>query len=261
MPADVRYVLTSRFLETIHVAARRSNIPFLVAWLLGIAVLCALGSWQVKRLAWKEAMIARVEQGLDRTPVSVLEIEQAIGRGEDIEYHPAFAEGRFHHDREQHYFATHKSQPGYFIYTPLELADGRMLFVNRGHVSMNEKAALGRTDGQIEGMVRVEGLARSAPGAKPNTFVPDNDLAGNVYYWKSLSQMTGNAYDKTNVSTVGFFLDANDAPNPGGLPVGGVTLITFPNNHLQYAITWFGLAASLIGVGGYFFFVRAREEA
>ena len=86
MPADVRYVLTSRFLETIHVATRRSNISFLVAWLLGIAVLCTLGTWQVKRLAWKEAMIARVEKGLDRTPVSVLEIERAIGRGEDIEY-------------------------------------------------------------------------------------------------------------------------------------------------------------------------------
>ena len=47
-----------------------------------------------------------------------------------------------------------------------------------------------------------------------------------------------------------FFIDANDAANPGGLPVGGVTLIDLPNNHLQYAVTWYGLAGALVAVLG-----------
>ena len=86
--------------------------------------------------------------------------------------------------------------------------------------------------------------------------MPNNDLAKNVYYWKSLSQMAGNAYDKMEKGTVDFFLDADATPVPGGLPVGGVTRIEFPNNHLGYAITWFGLALALLGVGG--FFLRSR---
>ena len=47
-----------------------------------------------------------------------------------------------------------------------------------------------------------------------------------------------------------FFIDADDAPNPGGLPVGGVTRISFPNDHLQYAITWYGLATVLAVIVG-----------
>ncbi len=46
---------------------------------------------------------------------------------------------------------------------------------------------------------------------------------------------------------VPFFIDADNKPNPGGLPIGGVTIIDFPNNHLQYAVTWYGLALALIG--------------
>ncbi|TIS72154.1 MAG: hypothetical protein E5W94_31685, partial [Mesorhizobium sp.] len=47
---------------------------------------------------------------------------------------------------------------------------------------------------------------------------------------------------------VPFFIDADATPNPGGLPVGGVTIIDLPNSHLQYAVTWYGLAAALAGV-------------
>jgi len=240
---------------------RGSQIFLILCIGLGVVALCALGTWQLQRLAWKESLIARVQAGLSAEPISVQEVESEINQGRDIEYRPSFATGRFHHDKEQHFFATHKSAPGYFIFTPLELEDGRMLFVNRGHVPMVRKENSGRVEGNVDGIVKVSGLARSAPSQKPNSFVPNNDLAKNVFYWKSLSQMAGHAYDKMNVQTVGYFLDADDTPVPGGLPVGGVTLIQFPNSHLQYAMTWFGLAASLLGVGGYFAFTRRRSAS
>lgn len=227
-----------------------------------LVVLTSLGMWQVRRLAWKEAMLARVEEGLKQPPVSIAKIEKIRQQGGDIEYRPAFAEGEFQHEGEQHYFATHKSQVGYFIYTPLRLASGANLFVNRGFVPIDLKDPKTRPAGQIEGRVRINGLARTAPLEKPNTLVPNNDLAKNVYYWKSLSQMAGNAYDKTENQTVNFFLDAGEGNAPGGWPQGGVTRVTFPNNHLQYAFTWFGLALTLLCVGGYFLFglLRAKED-
>ena len=238
-----------------------SNILLAAAIVIGVVFLSGLGTWQLKRLAWKEALIARVENNLSGPPVALAEIEALQRSGADFEYRPIQVTGTFDHSREQHFFATHKGNPGYYVYTPAQLADGRMLFVNRGYVPLERKAVTGREQGQVTGAVTVTGLARSAPPAKPNSFVPDNDLVKNVYHWKSLDQMTANAFPDGGVDVVPLFVDANEAANPGGLPVGGVTLISFPNSHLQYAITWFGLAATLLGVGGYFLFGRLRQKS
>ncbi|MDD9910683.1 MAG: SURF1 family protein [Ahrensia sp.] len=233
------------------------SIILLVAIVLGTAFLSGLGVWQLQRLAWKEALIERVETGLSKEPVSVAAIEQALAAGEDVEYRPARATGSFLHAREAHYFATFKGQPGYFVYTPLQLDDGRMLFVNRGFVTMNNKDRAVRPESLVEGRQEISGLARNAPSAKPNSFVPDNDLEKNIFYWKSLTQMTDRSMDSMAANVVPFFLDADDAPVPGGI-TGGVTRITFPNSHLQYALTWFGLAGTLLVVGLSFFWSRRK---
>lgn len=236
-----------------------SQIFLALCILSGIAFLTGLGMWQMERLAWKQAMIERVNTGVKKTPVPIEQLEGADDIW-DIEYRPTFATGRFDHSAEQHYFITHKGTPGYFIYTPLELEDGRRLFVNRGFVPITHKDPSTRTEGQVEGIVKIEGLARSAPHEKPNSFTPNNDLTKNIYYWKSISEMAAQSYDKTEISTVGLFLDANDAPNSGGLPQGGVTRIEFINNHLQYALTWFGLAIALLCVGGLFLWSRVKPS-
>ena len=71
--------------------------------------------------------------------------------------------------------------------------------------------------------------------------VPENDPAKNIYYWKDIAAMSMRAgLDSSGL--VPFFVDADATPNPGGLPVGGVTLIDLPNSHLQYALTWFAMA-------------------
>ncbi len=225
---------------------------------LGTAFLTSLGLWQLQRLAWKEGLIARVEEGIRKPPVAVDEIESMLARDEDIEYRPAIATGRFHHDREAHFFATHKGRSGYFVYAPLELASGVLLMVNRGFVPALNKDQSTRKKGLIEGEVTITGLARSAPSDKPNMFVPDNDLTKNVFHWKSIDQMFGDVLPKPETRAYRFFLDADNTPVPGGLPVGGVTLIQFPNSHLQYAFTWFGLAGALLVVGGIFLVSRLR---
>ena len=242
-----------------------TNVILAAAIAIGVVFLSGLGFWQVKRLAWKEALIQRVETNLSAAPLTLAEIDAMHQRGEDFEYRPVKLAGEFDHSGEQHFFATHKGSPGYFVYTPLKLETGAYIFVNRGYVPLEQKVSSGREAGQVTGRVEIEGLARSAPDAKPNTFVPDNDLAKNVYHWKSLDQMTARAFASGSGESGGpvmpFFVDAGDTANPGGLPQGGVTLIEFPNNHLQYAITWFGLAATLLVVGGFFLFGRIRGNS
>ena len=219
----------------------------LVLAALAFVTLISLGNWQVRRLHWKEALLASVEQQLQAPPITLAEAE-ALPRSE-IEYRPITVTGRFEHDRERHFFATYQGQSGYYVYTPLRLADGRAIFVNRGFVPFDMKDAATRQEGQVTGTVTVTGLARDRLDEKPSFAVPENDIAQNIFYWKDIDAMARS----TGLSAgevVPFFVDADDAPNPGGLPVGGVTRISFPNDHLQYAITWYGLAATLAIIVG-----------
>ena len=105
-----------------------------------------------------------------------------------------------------------------------------------------------RAEGQIVGGVRISGLARNGLEEKPSFIVPDNDISKNIFYWKDIETMARTAGLPDTARVLPFYVDADDAPNPGGLPVGGVTRIDLPNSHLQYAITWYGLALALCGV-------------
>lgn len=239
----------------------RSTLVILLAVMAGLAVLCALGSWQVQRLYWKEGLLAKIDERIAAEPRPLAEIVIMQQAGQDIEYMPVHLRGRFLHEHEQHFFATHKGASGWYIYTPLELADGSgVVFVNRGFVPYDRKDVALRAEGQVTGEAEIIGLARSAPGEKPSAVVPNNDLEKNIYYWKDLSNMSAQAGFKMSGKVLWLFVDADDAPNPGGLPVGGVTMIDLPNNHLQYAITWFGLALALLGVGGRFLYARIVSE-
>ena len=137
------------------------------------------------------------------------------------------------------------------------LDDGRAIFVNRGFVPYDRKDPATRAEGQISGLVEIAGLARDPLWEKPSFIVPDNEPGKNVFYWKDIAAMSATAALPGGVEIVPFFVDAGGEPNPGGLPVGGVTLIDLPNNHLQYAVTWYGLAAALVGVA-LFRFRRGR---
>lgn len=229
-------------------ARGRPPALLLLLSLAALAVLLALGTWQVQRLHWKQELIATIEARIGSDPRPLTDIQTRLTTVGDVDYWPVAVEGEFRHEGERHYFATHKGRSGYFVYTPLELDDGRLLLVNRGFVPFEMKEPATRAQGQVEGWLVVTGLARDALREKPSFVVPDNDLQKNVFYWKDLDAMAATSGVGGPDDYLPFFVDANDAPNPGGLPVGGVTIVELPNNHLQYAITWYGLAAALAGV-------------
>lgn len=211
------------------------------------AVLISLGTWQVNRLHWKEDLLAAIEERSTAQPAGLEMIESLLASGEPIDYRAARASGRFINDRERHFFATFEGQSGYYVYTPLELDDGRLLFVNRGFVPYDRKEPSTRPQSLVEGEQTITGLARARLEEKPSFMVPENDEAGNIFYWKDLDRMAASAGLPAE-SVLPFFLDADATPVPGGLPRGGVTVIDLPNSHLQYAITWYGLALALLGV-------------
>lgn len=236
--------------ESVQEAPRMSRVTailMLVACILTLAVLLALGTWQVQRLAWKEGLIATIEERVVAEPRPLTDIETRYATTRDVDYWPVTVSGTFHHDRERHYLATWRGQSGFHVLTPLELGDGRFVFVNRGFVPYDRKDPARRPEGQVEGEVEVAGLSRVAEAEKPSFIVPDNDAAKNVFYWKDLREMAESA-GLADETVLPFFIDAGDAPNAGGLPIGGVTRIDLPNSHLQYAVTWYGLALTLVVV-------------
>lgn len=235
--------------------------PWLAVFLGGIlfAILIGLGTWQVQRLYWKEALLATIAERTRAEPMSLKDVELRYGETGDIEYTPVVATGEFLHEAERHFFATWQGQSGYYIYTPLRLEDGgRVVFVNRGFVPFDKKDPETRQQGQVAGLQTVRGLARNPLPGKPSMMLPDNDPDKNIFYWKDLRAMAILSGLNIEGGVLPFFIDADARPNPGGLPQGGVTMIDLPNSHLQYAITWYGLAAALAGVLGVMLYRRRQ---
>ena len=230
--------------------SRLGFVLFSFAALLVLAALIALGTWQVHRLQWKEALIASVNERIEGTPIPLGQMEQQFIDTGDVDYYPVRVAGRFLHDGEAHYHNTHKGSVGWHVYTPLELDDGRILFVNRGFIVDVVKDADKRQAGQISERVEISGLARNALSEKPSSIVPDNNLAKNQFFWRDLSAMVEHAALKEPGRVLTIIVDAGaDAPPSYGQPLGGITRISFPNNHLGYVITWYGLALALIRRG------------
>jgi surfeit locus 1 family protein len=230
-------------------ARTRWRSPMLAAILgiLGLAILLGLGTWQVQRLHWKEGLLATIHTRINAQPETLAAVEKRFRDTGDVEYWPVTVQGHFLNDRERHFLATWQGASGFDVYTPLVLDDGRIIFVNRGFVPYDRKDPSTRKAGEVEGEVSISGLARNPLSKKPSWFVPDDNVAENVFFWKDLKTMVASA-GLSPARVLPFFVDAGSAPNPGGLPVGGVTIIDLPNNHLQYALTWYGLAATLAGV-------------
>ncbi|MBE7184893.1 MAG: SURF1 family protein [Methylobacterium mesophilicum] len=220
----------------------------LLAAAVVFAALIGLGTWQVERLQWKEALIASIAERTSAAPRPLAEIETRFRDTGDVEYWPVTVAGTFLNDKERHFFATWQGQSGYYVYAPLALDDGRAVLVNRGFVPFELKESTKRAQGLIAGRVTVTGLARNPLAGKPSFIVPDNDIAKNIFYWKDRDRMAESAGLPTGDRLVPFFIDAGPGVAPGGWPVGGVTIVDLPNNHLQYVVTWYGLAAALVGV-------------
>ena len=206
---------------------------------LFIIVLCALGVWQVQRLFWKEALIAQVNT---RVHAPAVPAPAGAVSATDAYRHVA-VRGRFLNGDEAQIYALTDLGPGYWVMTPLRADNGAVIFINRGYVPMDQKAPATRAAGQTDAEVTVTGLLRLTE-ARGWLFSQPNDPAHDLWYRRDVAAL---AHSRRLGAVTSYFIDADATPNPGGWPRGGLTVIKFPNSHLVYAITWFSLAAMLIG--------------
>lgn len=220
--------------------------------LLAFILLIGLGTWQVQRLFWKERLIAERHAAVTAPPIA---LPRSLTEAEGLEYRHVAATGTFLNDKEFFLGATDDiGHPGYHVITPLHLADGAVVLFDRGFIPEDRKSPARRAAGELTGEVTVTGLLRLAPAAKPHWFLPDNSVARNYWIWVDISAMAEAGHlDRV----LPFYMDADATPNPGGLPIGGQTRLELPNNHLQYAITWYALAVALVVI--YILFVRRRR--
>ena len=207
-------------------------------------LLLIFGNWQVNRLQWKNNLVAQIEERTISSPQSLDDILRREQDPDRINYWRVTASGVFDHARELYYFTTDKNGgPVYHVITPL-LRDGQpAIFVNRGQVSMERQSPQTRQEGQTTGRKTLVGIVRTPPGQ--GTFVPDNQPADNLWFFLDMDAMASAVGVSDYLPVI---VEADDAPNPGGWPKGGQTVIVLPNNHLGYAITWYGLAVALLGV-------------
>jgi surfeit locus 1 family protein len=212
-----------------------------IACALLFAGLCALGVWQLERLQWKLALIATVNGHMTAAPVALDQI--AAMPADEAQYRRVTLSGRFDHAHEAYVFTTDAGAPVYHVLTPFRSDDGRVLMVDRGEVLKEKLDPATRVQGNGTGETRVTGVWRmpDAPGA----FTPLPDIAHRIWYARDLAGIAASDHLALAAPVV---IEADAAPNPGGWPRGGQTVVSFRNQHLSYAVTWFGLALGLLGV-------------
>jgi surfeit locus 1 family protein len=232
-----------------------------LATLMALAVLLALGTWQLQRLAWKGDLIARIEARAFGEPGALpAEADWPRVSPEADEYRRVRLAGTFLHDREAQVhglMSASRGQPvqGFYVLTPLRLPDGAHVIVNRGFVPTELRDPATRAAGQVPGEVTMVGLLRRPE--ERGAFVPENEPARERWFTRDPLAIAA-ARGLPRVAP--FLVDADATPVPGGWPRGGQTMLRLPNNHLQYAVTWYGIAATLVGVFAAFAWRRIRGE-
>jgi surfeit locus 1 family protein len=217
------------------------------AALAAFACLLALGTWQVQRLEWKEGLIASIEARMKSPPLPLADIEKQFRETGDVDYVPVSLSGRLVPQNDKFFLSTHQGQSGWNIYTPLELPDQRIVMLNRGFVPYDYRDKGSATGQTSTAVLEITGLARNPLAAKPSSLTPENDPGKNIWYWKDLKAMASSA-GVAQEKLLPFFVDDWTEQAAGALPTTRTTIVSLPNNHLQYAITWYGLAAALAGV-------------
>ena len=232
-------------------------IGFTIVTLAALTLLIGLGVWQLQRLEWKRGLIEEIETRTKAPPISLAEaLALTKDRGDPSYLHVRVA-GRFENDKERHLYAIADGAPGWHLITPLATDDGATLLVDRGFVPDAMKEQATRPQSQIEGETSVTGLVR-VPESK-GTFTPDTDPDRDCWYYRDLDGMAQSMFGDKPPNLAPFFLEAEESGPPGSWPRGGQTRLDLPNNHLQYALTWFLLALALLVI--YAVYVRQALRA
>ena len=240
-------------------------LAFMVA---GLVFLCGLGAWQLDRLQWKEGLIARVQKNLQGEPEPVAAVLADAERTRDgINYIPVKLSGEYLALKPIFEFTTFKGASGWNVYALLEIveqdrfADSQYAVINRGFIPYNERQAF---ENSVPDSAKIEvvGLLRSPPEQQPSAAF-DNELDNRTFYWRDIEAMA-TVFKEDPKIVAPWYIDLGlpkSGAGNGEFPIAGTTLINFPNNHLQYAFTWFGLAGTLLLVGGSFLWSRRKKNA
>jgi surfeit locus 1 family protein len=231
-------------------SARRGILEPTIFAIVGIAILAGLGLWQLDRKVWKENLIAAMTERLAHTPAD-LPPRDRWGRllPEREEFARVGFPAEFLDGQEALVYSAGSALrpdvqgPGYWVFSPARLAGGSLIIVNRGFVPLDRKDAASRTQGVPHGSVDIVGIVRW-----PETrglFTPADEPQNSVWYLRDIAAI---AAAKKWAVAAPFYIDMEQPVPPGGLPKPGKLQINLPDNHLQYAVTWFGLALALAGV-------------
>jgi surfeit locus 1 family protein len=226
---------------------RRGLVRAGVASLVGVAVLSALGTWQLQRKAWKEDLIATLERRFAAAPRPLPPPpEWPALRRADMEFRRVRFTATFLHDREALVYTSGSalrsdaSSPGYWVFTPAQLADHALVMVDRGFVPEGRQDPARRPQGRMAGPVDIVGVLRWPE--PPGWFSPTPDVAHNLWFVRDPAAM---AAAKDLGAVAPFYVEQESPLPPGGWPSPAKLKVNLPNNHAQYVITWYGLAAAL----------------
>jgi surfeit locus 1 family protein len=249
---------------------RKLVLPAIVV-LSAFTVLLGLGLWQLQRKAWKEGIITAIAERAYGAPASLpLPATWGGWRARDAEYTRVSLKGVYEHNKAVLVRGLMPGegagQPvsGYYVLTPVVLADGAHVIVNRGFVPAPPANPVAMpAPGMVSspaGEVAISGLMRG-PEVR-NSFTPDNNSAKNDWYVRDPAAIAS-ARGLANVAP--FIVDADAASEPGTAsspwPKGGLTRLVIPNDHLQYALTWFGIAGALLVIFAIWASARLRGDA
>jgi surfeit locus 1 family protein len=232
--------------------------PVLVT-LAAFAVLVGLGVWQLERKTWKEGLIDTLTRRLAAPPMALPPPDRwnRLTQQEDEFRHVTFRAELLNGQEAPVYtsgsaFRPDVSGAGYWIFAPARVAGG-VVVIDRGFVPEGRQDPKSRAEGQLTGAAEIVGVLRwpEAPGL----FTPADDPGRNLWFTRDAAAM---AQAKQWGPVAPFYVEQEAPVPPGGLPKPGVLKVSLPNDHLNYAITWFGLALVLVGVFG--FWVRSRRR-
>ena len=245
-------------------ALRWTDWTFIVLMLV-LAVVCAyLGTWQMHRLAEKEQLIAIVDERIGTEPIAVP--PQNLWSELDINtvlYQPVSLTGSFRYTQTVTVFTSLADPrgsyggPGYWVVTPFVLETGGTVFVNRGFVpqDLQEAAALGDLHGDDPGSVTISGVLRAPE--KAGFMTPDANMSDRIE-WVRDPERLAKMVDPALAPFAPFFIDL-PATAAGELPQGGETVVTFPNNHFGYALTWYGFSIVAVVMLGFWVWRQKKK--
>lgn len=233
----------------------RSFLPLFILNFICLGFLylfTSLGIWQIHRLKWKQELIAQTNSRLENSPIlAPAKAEWPKFDFGKLAYLPVTVSGQYLANKKIYVTSLTKYGSGYWLMMPLQRADGSLVFINRGFVPMDFKNSPQLRQSDLKQPTNVTGLLR--PDEGPGRFLNKNKPELNSWYKRDLKAMAQKLQlGPENVAP--YFIDAEKLDN--AYPIGGLTVVSFPNSHFSYAITWFVLA---FGVFGAIIFININE--